>query len=347
MSTLYLNGVIHSVADPYATAMIVDNGLIAWVGADDSAERMLRATGVTDQETVDLNGALVTPAFVDSWSTRASGDGAEAGVFLTAGPSSADPQVTYQQVATADQIPDDVAVGWQMPTGDAGGEETARVLRATTERAAQTVVIPQDSESVATLLRILSELTQDLGAAALGRAGHRLVWNGGLSSDQVQTLSTLGVSVTVVPDEDGAVAAPVGALLAAGVPVSWGSGDQHPQPWRLVRALLEHPEAQQRISARGGFTVATRAGLRVLPAGSVQPDQQMAGRLAPSSPATFTVWEVESLSVQAPDGRVSAWSTDTRAGTPLLPVLDAQSAEPRLLATVVGGTTVHRSPEFP
>ncbi len=68
----------------------------------------------------------------------------------------------------------------------------------------------------------------------------------------------------------------------------------------------------------------------------------MAGRLAPSSPATFAVWEVEALSVQAPDGRVSAWSTDTRAGTPLLPVLDAETAEPRLLATVVGGATVHR-----
>lgn len=74
MSTLYLNGVIHSVADPYATAMIVDHGMITWVGADDSAERMLRATGVTHHETVDLQGALVTPAFVDSWSTRDASD---------------------------------------------------------------------------------------------------------------------------------------------------------------------------------------------------------------------------------------------------------------------------------
>lgn len=343
MSTLYLNGVIHSVADPYATAMIVDHGMITWVGADDSAERMLRATGVTDHETVDLQGALVTPAFVDSWSTRdASDHPAEQGVFLSAGPAGTGHQVAYQQVASADQLPDDGHTGWVLEYRADETEDQRRVLRAATERPVQTVILPQNEDSVAALLDDLAGLTRDLGAAALGRAGHRLVWNGELSADQVQSLSTLGLTVTVAPDPDGTVRAPVGALLSAGVPVSWGSGGEAPKPWGLVRALLEHRDAEQRISARGGFTVATRAGLRVLPVGAVDPVTQMAGRLAPSSPATFAVWEVEALSVQAPDGRVSAWSTDTRAGTPLLPVLDAETAEPRLLATVVGGATVHR-----
>ena len=345
MSTLYLNGVIHSVADPYATAMIVDNGMITWVGADDSAERMLRATGVTDHETIDLQGALVTPAFVDSWSTGQSGEAAQSGVFLTAGPSAGDADVAYQQVSSADQLPDDGHTGWVLPFRSGGGQDQTQVLRAATERGVQTVLLPQDAESLTALVADLTELAQALGSPALGRAGHRLVWNGDLSAEQVQTLSTLGVSVTVVPDSDGLVHAPVGALLSAGVPVSWGSGARAPQPWGLVRALLEHVDEEQRISARGGFTVATRAGLRVLPVGSVDPVTQMAGRLAPSSPATFAVWEVESLSVQAPDGRVSAWSTDTRAGTPLLPVLDEETAAPRVLTTVVGGTTVHRSPE--
>lgn len=359
MSTLYLNGVIHSVSDPYATAMIVEDGLIAWVGADDSAERMLRATGASDPHTVDLRGALVTPAFVDSWSTSgAEGTAAaERGVFLTAGPHGSGAQVAYQQVgSTGVGGLDDGCAGWALNAGSAGGEgpdqgavlsveDALQVLGAATERRIQTVVVPQDARAAASLVDGLSALAGSQGPAALGRVRHRLVWNGPLSPEQVQALSGLSVSVTLVPDEDGSVTVPVGGLLAAGVPVSWGSGARAADPWALVRAVLEHAEPDERISARGGFTVATRSGLRVLPDGAVDPAVQMAGRLAPSSPATFAVWDVDSLSVQAPDGRVSAWSTDTRAGTPLLPVLDAQTAPPTLRATVVGGTTVHGSPD--
>jgi predicted amidohydrolase YtcJ len=55
-STLYRNGSVYSPADPTASALLVRDGVIAWVGPDADAP----AADVT----VDLDGALVTPAFV-------------------------------------------------------------------------------------------------------------------------------------------------------------------------------------------------------------------------------------------------------------------------------------------
>ena len=61
-STLYKNGFIHSPADPFAEAILVDNGMIAWLGANDSAAAFAKNA----DRVVDLDGALVTPGFVDS-----------------------------------------------------------------------------------------------------------------------------------------------------------------------------------------------------------------------------------------------------------------------------------------
>ena len=58
MSVLYRGGSVYSAADPLATAMLIDGGTVAWVGTDD-------ATPDAD-EVVELDGALVTPAFVDA-----------------------------------------------------------------------------------------------------------------------------------------------------------------------------------------------------------------------------------------------------------------------------------------
>lgn len=60
--TLYRGGFVHSPADARATAMVVVNGQIAWIGSDDDAAR--HSDGV--DAVVDLDGALVTPAFVDA-----------------------------------------------------------------------------------------------------------------------------------------------------------------------------------------------------------------------------------------------------------------------------------------
>ena len=60
--TLYRNGSVYSAADPFASAMLVDGGTVAWLGSEQAA------TSIADSsmKVVDLDGALVAPGFVDS-----------------------------------------------------------------------------------------------------------------------------------------------------------------------------------------------------------------------------------------------------------------------------------------
>ncbi|MGW9412571.1 amidohydrolase [Arthrobacter cupressi] len=60
--TMYRNGSVYSAADPFASAMVVDGGTVAWIGSEQAA------TSIADSsmEIIDLRGALLTPGFVDS-----------------------------------------------------------------------------------------------------------------------------------------------------------------------------------------------------------------------------------------------------------------------------------------
>ncbi|WP_326664416.1 amidohydrolase [Streptomyces sp. NBC_00385] len=61
-TVLLRGGDVHSPADPFATAMVVERGHVAWVGSEGAADAF--ASGVDD--VIDLDGALVTPAFTDA-----------------------------------------------------------------------------------------------------------------------------------------------------------------------------------------------------------------------------------------------------------------------------------------
>ena len=62
----------------------------------------------------------------------------------------------------------------------------------------------------------------------------------------------------------------------------------------------------------------------------------------PGAPASYAVWDVDAdLVVQAPDGRVAAWSTDPRAGVPGLPDMRASAPVPTCRQTTVRGRVVH------
>ncbi|MEV7286728.1 amidohydrolase [Streptomyces sp. NPDC093252] len=61
-TVLLRRGEVHSPADPFATAMVVERGAIAWVGSEGAADAF--ADGA--DEVIDLDGALVTPAFTDA-----------------------------------------------------------------------------------------------------------------------------------------------------------------------------------------------------------------------------------------------------------------------------------------
>ncbi len=61
MTTLLLNGRVHSPSHPDATAMAVADGVVAWLGSDEVGRERF-----PDAEIIDLAGAFVAPAFVDS-----------------------------------------------------------------------------------------------------------------------------------------------------------------------------------------------------------------------------------------------------------------------------------------
>jgi predicted amidohydrolase YtcJ len=61
-STLYRGGFVLSPADPFATAMVIVDDQVAWIGTDEAASR--HSDGV--DTVVELDGALVTPTFVDA-----------------------------------------------------------------------------------------------------------------------------------------------------------------------------------------------------------------------------------------------------------------------------------------
>lgn len=61
-TTLYRGGRVYSVAEPFATALVTQDEQVAWVGSDQAAA--VHADGV--DVVVDLDGALLTPAFVDA-----------------------------------------------------------------------------------------------------------------------------------------------------------------------------------------------------------------------------------------------------------------------------------------
>lgn len=194
-----------------------------------------------------------------------------------------------------------------------------------------------------------------VGVSAIQRGRHRIEHAEILDDTAIATWLELGVTVSMQPLFDALWGGPqgqyeqrlgvrrsaamneIGRLLTTGVPVCLGSDGPVTEmsPWATVKACLEHHTESSRISARAAFVAHTRAGYRAF--GDPDP---LAGQLVPGSEATFAIWAASELAVQTPDARVSSWSTDARAGTPMLPVLE--DSLPTCLGTVRRGRTIFR-----
>ncbi|MFD1662473.1 amidohydrolase [Streptomyces caeni] len=108
-TVLLRRGEVHSPADPFATAMVVERGQVAWVGSEGAADAF--ADGV--DEIVDLHGALVTPAFTDAHVHTTSTGLALTGLDLSRAPSLAAALALVRDFAAA--RPDDRVLlghGW-------------------------------------------------------------------------------------------------------------------------------------------------------------------------------------------------------------------------------------------
>lgn len=56
---IFVDGSVYSPVDPYATALLTEDGVVRWVGSDAGA----RSIADESTEVVELDGALLTPAF--------------------------------------------------------------------------------------------------------------------------------------------------------------------------------------------------------------------------------------------------------------------------------------------
>ncbi|MEV5595197.1 amidohydrolase [Streptomyces sp. NPDC052496] len=102
-TVLLRGGEVHSPADPFATAMVVEGDSIAWVGEEGAADSF--ADGV--DEVVHLDGALVTPAFTDAHVHTTATGLALTGLDLTAARTLPDALARVREHAaarTADRI---------------------------------------------------------------------------------------------------------------------------------------------------------------------------------------------------------------------------------------------------
>ncbi|MGA9748518.1 MAG: amidohydrolase family protein [Nocardioides sp.] len=79
MRTLLRGGYVHTPADPHATALCVEDGAIVWTGDDDASVHFEEGA----DRVIELEGRLVTPAFVDAHAHLAQTGFAAAGVDLT------------------------------------------------------------------------------------------------------------------------------------------------------------------------------------------------------------------------------------------------------------------------
>jgi predicted amidohydrolase YtcJ len=110
-TTLYRGGRVHSPSVPDAAALLVVDGAVAWLGPD--------AEAPSADRTVDLDGALVTPAFVDAHVHATDTGLAETRLDLSATRSAA--QLLDAVAGAADRLPADAVVlahGWDESTWD-------------------------------------------------------------------------------------------------------------------------------------------------------------------------------------------------------------------------------------
>jgi len=193
------------------------------------------------------------------------------------------------------------------------------------------------------------------GPAAIAAAGHRVEHAEMVDAMTLAALVLLGVRISAQPAFDAAwggpdrlYAARLGVrravalnpfadLAAAGIPLAFGSDSPVTplDPWAGVRAAVQHTAVDQRISGRAAFRAATRGGWRL--AGL---DGTGAGELRVGAPAHLAVWRSPALTVEPGQGRLSTWSPEAQAGTPLLPDLSADAEPPVCLRTVRAGVTL-------
>ncbi|MGP9489655.1 amidohydrolase [Glutamicibacter sp. AOP5-A2-7] len=231
-------------------------------------------------------------------------------------------------------------------------EQIAGHLIACSEQGIQAAFHVIGDAALDLLLAGFDAAAQRIGVAKLQSARHRLEHVEMVDEPTRARLLSYSITVSMQPGFDALWGGPEGmyeqrlgeraatmnslsAMLSSGVPLVLGSDAPVTEVdgWAVVLAAMSMSNPEARISARAGFMGQTRSTYRAM--GELNP---LAGQLVIGAPATFAVWSASELAIQTPDERISSWSTDARAGTPMLPVVDEEI--PRCLRTVRAGATI-------
>ncbi|SEP88938.1 amidohydrolase [Streptomyces radiopugnans] len=242
-------------------------------------------------------------------------------------------------------------------TGHLDAEAVAAHVAACTEAGIQAGFHAIGDAALTAVTEGVRAAAERVGLERVRAARHRVEHAEMLTGATIAAFAELALTASVQPafdaawgGEDGMYARrlgrerartlnPYAALLRAGVPLALGSDSPVTplDPWGTLRAAAFHRTPEHRISVRAAFTAHTRGGWRAI-------GRDDAGVLVPGAPADYAVWRTGDLVVQVPDGRIAAWSTDPRSGTPGLPDLGPDRPLPVCLRTVVGGRTVYEHP---
>ena len=197
----------------------------------------------------------------------------------------------------------------------------------------------------------LKKTLNSVSLAELRRCRHRLEHVEMPSKSDLETFAECGIIVSVQPvfdeiwgDSNGMYHQrlgtnryesmnPLNDMLRLGVVMAFGSDSPVTpiDPWRTIRAAINHHQPWSRISARAAFIAHTRGGWRAS-------RDDISGTLAIGAPAHIAVWDVREYVHDVPDERQQHWSTDIRSGTHPLPNL--QTHTPECVLTIRDGLPI-------
>ncbi|MEX3609947.1 hypothetical protein VVR12_02720 [Rothia sp. LK2588] len=336
MSTTVLrDGSVYSPADPYATAMVIQDGMVQWVGSDAGAESILDDS----MQVEELEGDLLAPAFAaagirvhpedDLQDTvqkyRAAGYGALTFMLTPEALQQHHQHLTslqdaaiYLEIEHLHQIPDHLSVQGILldPQGILENETGMSLLDEAQARGLKAALRADSSARIDAALQIALKMD------SLQRMKLALRLDGvtDLTESHITQLSSMNVALGFTSGPALQKSA-LKAAITAGITSMLGSNptqDSQLLGWELALSMVSAGESDHQLSARATFAAMTKSCFRGM--GHRNP---LMGQLVPQAPATFCRWRADQLMVQTPDSRVAAWSTDPRARIPLLPVLEA------------------------
>lgn len=297
------NATIHSPVERFATSLQVEQSTIVWMGDEDTAQFRIKAN--PEEPVVDAGGQLLTPTFHNTFEVERKSE-----TLLSLGITAAHigEELEFTGLEHIDVTPlvsrgqEGPAVAL-LPSGasaDAMNEHLHQSYPSQCEPGL-TISSPEDVEQFQALGSI-PPLT-------------RVVLHSQLSVD-VSLFAHCQV-VVVVEEE---IEVNLHSFTTEGIPFALAGSSN---PWEIISSALHFGPGP--LTARAGFNAITRGAWRLTP-GQYEPR----GILRVGAPADFALWDVDALTVQVPHDEAATWSTDQRAGTPLLPVLGLNETLPTL-----------------